>query len=158
MARMVEFEMSIEHVIDELEDLIEESWRLPMSGGRVVVSAESIARVLEDLRLHLPKEIVEARKIVTDRTQIIERAKNEAETLTKLYREKAKHLVNRDEIIKNAQIVAKDMLMDAKQKSREMRLAASKYAEKLMKDVEDALSMNLAEIKKVKQSLKNNVE
>ncbi len=150
--------MSIEDIIDKLEDLLEDAWHLPMSGGRIIVSSENIKRILEDLRLNLPKEIVQAKKIVADRNQIIEDTKNEAQSMAKAFQEKAKSLVNRDEIVKNAQSTAKEIILDAKQKSKEMRSAAAKYTEKLLKDVEDALNNNLSEIKKVKQSLKSNLE
>lgn len=150
--------MSIEDIIDKLEDLLEDAWHLPMSGGRIIVSSENIKRILEDLRLNLPKEIVQAKKIVADRNQIIEDTKNEAQSMAKAFQEKAKSLVNRDEIVKNAQSTAKEIILDAKQKSKEMRSAATKYTEKLLKDVEDALNNNLSEIKKVKQSLKSNLE
>ena len=150
--------MSIEDIIDKLEDLLEDAWHLPMSGGRIIVSSENIKRILEDLRLNLPKEIVQAKKIVADRNQIIEDTKNEAQSMAKAFQEKAKSLVNRDEIVKNAQNVAKEIILDAKQKSKDMRSAATKYTEKLLKDVEDSLNNNLSEIKKVKQSLKSNLE
>lgn len=150
--------MSIEDIIDKLEDLLEDAWHLPMSGGRIIVSSENIKRILEDLRLNLPKEIVQAKKIVADRNQIIEDTKNEAQSMAKVFQEKAKSLVNRDEIVKSAQTTAKEIILDAKQKSKDMRSAATKYTEKLLKDVEDSLNNNLSEIKKVKQSLKSNLE
>ena len=150
--------MSIEDIIDGLEDLLDEAWHLPMSGGKIIVGAENIKRILEDLRLNLPKEIVQAKKIVADRNQIIEDTKNEAQSMTKAFQEKAKSLINRDEIVKNAQSAAKEIILDAKQKSRDLKLAANKYTEKLLQDVENSLNNKLSEIKKVKQSLKSNLE
>jgi hypothetical protein len=148
----------MEDIIDKLEDLLEDAWRLPMSNGKIVVSSESVKRILEDLRLNLPKEIVQAKKIVADRNQIIEDTKNEAASMAKIFQEKAKSLVSRDEIVKSAQSAAKGIILDATQKSKDIKFAAIKYAEKLLKDVEDSLNINLLEIKKVKQSLKSNFE
>ena len=150
--------MGIEEIIDRLEDLLEDSWHLPMSGGKIIVSSENIKRILEDLRLNLPKEIIQAKKIVADRNQIIENTKNEAQTMTKAFQEKAKALGSRDEIVRSAQNAAKEIISEANQKSKDMRFAAMKYTEKLLKDVEEALNNNLSEVKKVKQSLKSGSE
>jgi cell division septum initiation protein DivIVA len=150
--------MGIEGIIDKIEDLLEDAWHLPVSGGKIVVSSENFKRLLEDLRRNLPKEIMQAKKIVADRNQIIEDTKNEAKSMAKIFQEKAKSLVNRDEIVKNAQNTAKEIIFDANQKSKDIKVAAAKYTEKLLKDVENFLNNNLLEIKKVKQSLRSNLE
>ena len=67
--------MSIEDLINEMEDMLENSWGLPMSGGRVVLNAKNLRKILEDIRLGLPQEIVQAQKIIKERNRIIENAK-----------------------------------------------------------------------------------
>ena len=85
--------MSIENLINEMEDMLENSWGLPMSGGRVVLNAKTIRKILEDIRLALPQEMVQAQKIISERNRVIESAKNEAETMIKLSEEKIKLMV-----------------------------------------------------------------
>ena len=40
--------MDIENLIDEIEDILEVSWHLPLSGGRAVIDSKEIRRILEE--------------------------------------------------------------------------------------------------------------
>ena len=71
--------MNIEEILDELDDMLEEAWSLPLSGGKCVVDAERMKRCLEDIRLNMPSEIKQAKLIVTDRNDIIQTAEKQSE-------------------------------------------------------------------------------
>ena len=58
--------MDIDNLMDELEDILEASWRLPLSGGKAMVDTSEVKRILEDIRLALPREVVQAKKIVDE--------------------------------------------------------------------------------------------
>ncbi|MBR2734563.1 MAG: ATPase, partial [Clostridia bacterium] len=62
--------MSIENLITEMEDMLENSWGLPMSGGRVVLNSKDIRKILDDIRLALPQEVVQAQKIINERNRV----------------------------------------------------------------------------------------
>lgn len=145
---------TIEDLISELEDMLESSLRLPMSGGKVLVKVKDIQRTLEDIRLNLPQEIVSAQKIMSDRNHIIEQAKNEAETMIRISEEKIKAMVEKSEIVKAAQNTAQQIVKDAKEKSKEMKDSANEYVEEMMKRLDQTMSANLAEIKKARQMLR----
>ena len=146
--------MSIEKLIDELEDILEASWNLPLSGGRVIVNADEVRRVLEDLRLKFPKEVIQAKNIVADRTEIIKDAKREAETMVKISEEKIRAMVADSEIVKQAQETANNILSEARTKSKEMKIAASEYVDDLMKRTDQLMTASLSEIRKARQSLR----
>ena len=67
--------MPIEEILDQLDELIDRSWSLPLTGGRCVVDADKVRELLDDVRLNLPTEIRQAQSIVADRTAIVEEAK-----------------------------------------------------------------------------------
>ena len=56
--------MEIDRLLDELEDVLEISWQVPLSGGKAFVDTKEVKRILEDVRLILPVEVVQAKKIV----------------------------------------------------------------------------------------------
>lgn len=146
--------MNIEDLIDEIDELIDKSFELPLTGGRSVVDASKIRELLEDLRLHMPQEFRQAKAIVADRTQIINDAKKEAESIIKVAQERARIMVDKEEIVKNAQEKANDIMNQSNQKAREMKKAASEYVDDLMRRTDEALSANLSEVRKTRQSLK----
>ncbi len=147
--------MSIENLIDELDDIIENAWTLPLSGGKNVVDTDKIRRLLEDIRLRFPKEIVQAKAIVADRTKIIEDAKHESENILKNSEERAKKLLDKNEVIKEAKDKANQIISESQRKSKEIIKAANSYADDTMAKVEKKLSENLCEIKSVRKSLKS---
>lgn len=150
--------MSIENLINEMEDMLENSWGLPMSGGRVVLNAKHIGKILEDIRLALPQEIVQAQKIINERNRIIESAKTEAETMIKLSEEKIKIMVSQSEIVKTAQATADSILNDAKSKAQEIKKSSSEYAVEMMKRLDENVTKNLVEIRKARQALESGHE
>lgn len=143
--------MNVEELIDELDELVSNSWGI---GGRAMVDAGSIQEILDDLREALPQEIRQAKAIVADRTLIINDAKREAETIVRVAEERAKAMVAKDEIVRQAQVKANDLLTQSQTKAREMRRAANEYVDDLMKRTDELVTANLAELRKTRQNIK----
>lgn len=146
--------MKIDDLIDELTNVIETAHAMPLSGGRCLVDPERIRSIIFEMRDSLPKELKQAKAIVADRSEIISEAKKEAETIVRSAEDRKKLMLNQNEIVKQAQQQANEIIADAKQKSREIRKASNDYIEDLIKRTDEALSAQLAEVKKTRQSLK----
>lgn len=146
---------SIDELMDELYQLVDKAWKLPMSGGRTVVDGAEVRQLLDSLRENLPHETQEARAIVADRAQIIGDAKREAEKLVAAAEERAKKLISQTEIVKQAQQRANDMLTQAQAQFREMRKASNEYVDDLMRRTDDAIAESLAELRKARQGIKS---
>lgn len=146
--------MSVDELIDELYNMVDKAWSLPMSHGKSVLDGEQVHQILDEIRQTLPQEIHQARKIVADRTQILEDAKREADTTIRVAQERAKALVAQNEITRQAQQRANEILGQAQGKNREMRRATNDYVDDLMKRTDDELTSLLAEARKVRQNIK----
>ncbi|XOQ48622.1 MAG: ATPase [Eubacteriales bacterium] len=147
-------ELNTEELLDELYEMIEKAWSFPLSRGRAVLNAEEVRQILDEIRSSLPQEIRQARAICADRAQIIADAKREAETIVRVAEERAKAMVNQDEIVKQAQQKANDILSQTQARCREMRKASNDYIDDLMKRTDDGLSANLAELRQTRQNIK----
>ncbi|NLG92083.1 MAG: ATP synthase F0 subunit B [Clostridiales bacterium] len=147
-------ELNTEELLDELYEMIEKAWSFPLSRGRAVLNAEEVRQILDEIRSSLPQEILQARAICADRAQIIADAKREAETIVRVAEERAKAMVNQDEIVKQAQQKANDILSQTQARCREMRKASNDYIDDLMKRTDDGLSANLAELRQTRQNIK----
>ena len=146
--------LNVEELIDELYDMVEKAWNLPLSRGRAMLDVEEVKEILDEIREALPQEIRQAKAIVADRSQIISDARREAETIVRVAEERARTLVNQDEIVRQAQQKANEMLAQAQARFREMRKASNEYIEDLMKRADEGLSSNLAELRKTRQNIK----
>lgn len=147
--------MSIDDLIDELDNMVEKAWSLPLSHGRAVLDGEQVRQILQEMRELLPQEVHQAKAIVADRTQILADAKREADTSIRVAQERAKALVAKDEITREAQQRATEITSQAQTKSREMRRVTNEYVDDLMKRTDDSLAQLLAEARKLRQEIKN---
>ncbi|MBE6730101.1 MAG: ATPase [Ruminococcaceae bacterium] len=145
---------TIEDLLDELYDILDKGWTMPLSGGKVFVDGEDIKQLLEEIRDVIPDEIRQARSIVEERDQIISQAQHEADTIIRVADEKAKAMVNQDEIVRQAQAKANDLIMQGQNKFREMRKASNDYVDDIMRRTDEALAETLAELRKTRQNIK----
>ena len=146
---------AVEDLIDELYDVLEKGWSLPLSGGKSFIDSEEAKQILDEIREAIPAEVRKAKAIVADRAQIISEAQREAETIVRVAEEKAKTLVNQEEIVRQAQAKANDIMAQAQVKFREMRKASNDYVEDIMRRTDEAVSASLAELRKTRQSIKS---
>ena len=146
--------MNVEELLDELYDMVEKAWNFPLSRGRAMLDVEEVKEILEEIRDAMPQEIRQAKAIVADRTQIISDAKREAETIVRVAEERARAMVNQDEIVKQAQQKANEMLAQAQTRFRKMQKACNVYIDDLMQRTDEGLTADNAELRKPRQKIK----
>lgn len=146
--------MNIEEILDQLDDLLDKAWSLPLSGGRCVVDAEKVRDLLDDVRLNLPTEIRQAKAIVVDRTDIITTAKREAEAIVRKAEDRARAMIAQEEVVKQSQQRAAEIISQAQNKSREMRQASQEFSDNLLKQTEDTMLKALSDIKTTRTAIK----
>lgn len=146
--------MGIEEILEKMDDLIDNAMQIPLSGGKCVVNADKIRDFIDDIRLNMPMEIKQARAIVSDRTDIIENAKKEADVIVSRAEDKARLIVSESEIVKCSNEKANEIMTTANQKSKELKHAATDFAENVFKATEEMLVASMGEVKKARQSVK----
>ena len=146
--------MRVDDLISELQDLVADSKTLPLSGGKVIVDAEKIYDILDEIQDTLPAEVRQAKNIVADRGQIISEAKKEADDIIRAAEERKKQMIEQSEVMREAKAEAAELLNDVKAKASEMRKAANDYVETVMKRVDDAITAQLTELRKTRQNLR----
>ncbi len=146
---------TIEDLIDEMYDVLDKGWKMPLSSGKVFVDGEEVRQILDEIKEEIPTEVRKAKAIVADRGQIIEEAHREAETIIRVAQEKAQAMVEQDEVVRQAQQKANELLAQAQQRFKEMRKASNDYVDDLMRRTDESLSENLAELRKTRQNIKS---
>ena len=62
--------MTIDELLDIMDETLEEATTLPFTGGKRMVDVEKVRDIMDDIRLSMPQEIKQARAIVEDRGRI----------------------------------------------------------------------------------------
>jgi cell division septum initiation protein DivIVA len=146
--------MNIEELLDQIDEMIDKAWGLPLSGGKCLVEADRLRDILDDIRGNMPSEIRQAKSIVSDRADIVDNAKKEAEDIVRAAEDRARALVMDTEIVKQAQQKANEILNQTQQKCREMRKGAQEFTEDLLKRTEEALARHTTEIHQARQAIR----
>lgn len=147
--------MKIEMLIDKLQEVVDGAFTLPLSGGKTVVDTEELKKIIEDMRNNLPQEIRQAKSIADDRTNIINKSKEDAEKVVQQAEERAKLMVSQSEIVRLARQEADEIIFNANKKAGEIQRAADSYIDSLMSQTDKLLSENLSDLKTKHQAIKS---
>ena len=132
--------MTVEELLDKIDDMIDNAWSIPLSGGKCTVDADELRDLLDQIR--------------ADRTDIIDGAKRESEAIIRKAEERARVLVSEEEVVKQAQQKSAELLNQSQQKSREIRRGAGDFAEDLLRRTEETLTSRLTEVRQARQALR----
>lgn len=147
--------MNVDDMVDLLDDMFEDSVKMPLTGGKCLIDSQKARDLIDDIRMNLPQEIRQAKAIVADRSEIIAIAKAEAEDIIRNAEERAKSIINKDELVIQAQNRANEILSLAHQKSREVRIAANDFADEVLRSAEEVLVKSANEVKQTRTTLRN---
>ena len=150
--------MNVNELLDTIEDTLEESTSMPLSGGKRLVDVEKVRDYLDDIRANLPGELRQAQQIVNDRAQIVDSANAQAQAIVKKAEERARILVSEAEIVKAAQQRAGEITGAAQAEARTLRQTVTDYCDNMLKNTEETMVENAAQVKKVRANLRQNAK
>ena len=148
--------MNIEDILEQLDDMLDTAWAMPLSGGKVVVDGERVRDLLDSIRANLPSEIRQARAIVKDRGDIVDTAKKEAESIIRNAEERRNQILSHEEIVVQAQEKANEIHAQTQKRAREMRRSAQEYTDDILRRTEEVLAQQVAQVRQARVSLRNN--
>lgn len=144
--------MDVLVLIDKLDDLIHNAKPVPLT-DQVRVDKEEIYDLLDQMRATIPEEIKQARWIVKERQEMLAEAKREAERIVKESRDEQQRLVSQEEVVKQAENHADDIIEEARAREREIRLGAEDYADDILNTLEVNLEKFLAAVQRGRDRL-----
>ncbi len=156
-------------LIDGIETLVSEGRRIPFSAS-VVVNEDRLIEIIDQIRLGMPQELVDAHHTVVDRDRIIAAAEEEAGFILTNAQDDAEKLVAAakseslglvteahqeaaaltadHEIVSAAKRRADELVADAEARAVEVRSQADAYAREVMQELEGNLNRALVTVHK----------
>ena len=61
--------VSLETLLENLEEILEEGMSVPLSGGKRMVDVDAARDIIDDIRLNMPAEILQAKAIPHAKTK-----------------------------------------------------------------------------------------
>ncbi len=134
--------MDIQNIVDRLEQVLNDSTRIPMS-VYLLVNEEKVYNLLDQMRVAVPEEIKRANRVEAEKDRILAQAKEEAERIRELARQEANELVKRDAIVNAAQVRAENIVERARRDTEALRQDADVYIMDVLNRLEEDLTRTL---------------
>jgi len=134
--------MDIQHLVDRLEQALNESTRIPLS-AYLLVNEEKVYSLLDQMRVAVPEEIKRANRVEAEKDRILAQAKEEAERIRELARQEAGELVKRDAIVNAAQHRAENIVERARRDAEALRQDADVYIVDVLQRLEQDLARTM---------------
>lgn len=144
---------SVLQIVDRLEQFIEGATRIPLT-GKIIVDAQTVLNLLDQLRAMLPVEIGEAQRLARERDKLLAEASRRAEQIKEEAHQEAERRLQETEIVKQANARAQEILRKAESVAHEIHAGAESYADELLGRLELTLEKALAGVKQGRQELK----
>jgi bifunctional DNA-binding transcriptional regulator/antitoxin component of YhaV-PrlF toxin-antitoxin module len=127
--------------------LIATGKKLPLTNN-VVLDQPTVLELVDQLRVSVPDEVRQARRITEDATRITERAREEGDQVIARAQEQAAQMLEERELVRAAQQRAAEIIDAAQAEAQEVRRGADEYAAGVLIRLEGECIKALTSIKR----------
>ena len=142
-------------LIETLYTMVSEAWGVPLGQDKCIVEREKVLEILNDIKTGLPVELAEAKRLVSARDEFVGNAKREAESIRKNAEDRARALLEEQEIVRIAKSHSAELVSNAEYKSKELRRIANEYVDDILRRTEETVSSALKSINESRASFKS---
>jgi len=129
-------------LVDSLEELVIQARRLPV-GGNLVVDRKRMLDVIDQMRLSIPADLLQARQILETRDQILGDAHAAAQATVDRAELERSRRIDETSIVREAQERSQSMLIEAESRARQAIAEADATAAAHLSEAAEAASKQL---------------
>ena len=138
--------MDIQHLVDRLEDLIDEGRHMPFS-KYTMIDEERVLEIIDQMRISIPEEIEKSARILQQRDRVLAQANEEAARILQQARQKGNEMLDEDVNVQAAQNRAANLIEQARQQAAQMTGEADHYVMSVLSKLEQNLLRNLNQVR-----------
>ena len=139
--------MDIQFLVERLETLVVNARKLPMTNN-VVLDQAALLDLIDQLRVAIPEEVRQARRINQETDRVIGHAREEAERIIAAAQEQAALLLQEHSLIQQAESRADEITGRAQQRAEETMRGADQYAADVLLRLRGDLDKTLSIVQK----------
>jgi F0F1-type ATP synthase membrane subunit b/b' len=140
-----------------LQEILEKARGLFMSAS-VSVNKDEFGALLQDAIDALPDELRQARWLLKERDEVLERGRREADRLIESARVRAERMVERTEVVREARRAAEAIIEQAERQGAQIRHEAEDYVDRKLAAFEVVLDRTLQQVHKGRERLQVHVD
>lgn len=140
------------NMVDFLEETLEDA-RPIFFTKKALYDKKELLEIVEQVRMRYPEELKQAQYVIENRQKILDEAQHEADEIIRKTADKVNLMLNEHEITRKANEKATEIMENAQNESRNMRLATKEYVAKTLNDLENTISTALQKVRDDKRSI-----
>jgi F0F1-type ATP synthase membrane subunit b/b' len=144
--------LDTEDLILQVRDNIDTARSVPMSAS-VMVNRDELVGMLEDAVQMLPEEIRQARWLLKEREEFLAKARREAEDIIDAGRQQAQRMVEKTEVVREANLHSRRIVDDAEKTARDLKHEAEDYIDQKLASFEVVLERTMLAVSKGRERL-----
>jgi cell division septum initiation protein DivIVA len=138
--------MDIQHLVDRLEELFNESRPIWLTHS-VIVDEDRMLDLIDQMRVSIPEEVKKAQQILNQRDRLLAQAQEESNRTLSLAREKSDQFVERDAIVNAAQARAEQIIAQARIEAEQTRRDADDYVLETLTKLEVEMDRTMTQVR-----------
>jgi len=148
--------VDILQLLEELENVVEESSRIPMT-GKLIINEDILYNYLDKLRAMLPESIREAEWILREKERVLEDAEKAGQAIIETANNKLQKITGESEVVKLAKSQGEEIIKNAQNVAREITQGAFTYADEVMVRLQTELERTMGVIKLGREEIRQNI-
>ncbi|ERT58174.1 MULTISPECIES: hypothetical protein [Megasphaera] len=144
--------MNSDKLLEDLESIILNASKMPFTNKKVV-EEEEILQIIDDLKVCMPDELDQSKKVLAERDKIIADAQRHADSMVAQAKDYIAKLTEESELVRQSQEHANLIIANANQSSEDLKNSSITYAGDVLKYVESTLEKTLSSIRQNRESL-----
>jgi cell division septum initiation protein DivIVA len=145
-------DVDVETLLKRVRELVENARPMPLS-TTVRIEKDEVLEFLNDAIDRLPNELREARWLLKEREEYLAKVQREADEILDAARVRAERMVQKTEIVREANHTAQKTVEDAREEARRLRLEAEDYCDQKLGQFEVVLDRTIKTIQAGRQKL-----
>lgn len=128
---MEKMDVNIIELLEYLQDLVENSPKVPMS-SKVMVDKKEMIEVIDQIINYMPDQFKKAEWVMSERDRILNEAKKEYDSVRKETMTMMRQNIENHDIVKEAKLRAEEIIASAQRDAKAIRLGSRDYSDEIL--------------------------
>lgn len=137
---MEKVDVNIIELLEYLQDIVDNSPKVPMS-GKIMLDKREILEVIDEIINYLPDQLKKAEWIMNEKERILNEAKKEYDSVKKETTNMMRKNVENHNIVKEARERAEEIIASAQRDAKAIRLGSRDYSDEILSQVDKELEI-----------------
>jgi cell division septum initiation protein DivIVA len=146
----------VETLLHRVADLVGNARPMPLSAS-VMINRDEVLELVEEALSRLPEELRAARWLLREREEFLAKVQREGDDILDAARVRAERMVQRTEVVRNAQHTARQVVDDAEGEARRLKHEAEDFCDQKLAQFEIVLDRTIRTVQAGRSRLQASV-